>query len=183
MAAMMAGEPVRVTPSGIAADSLGASLAGKLMFPIAKAYVDSVALVSGCRYPFSAALFVGDIASRHRAGRRDGLGPHYCRAAIARLKASVWVCSFAAPIPNLRLSQRWLLERHDAPPARLHHLEAAEHRHMRTPHLEVELETLDLGIVVRHRQWPPPPCKQLQHFEAEEVFRRPAGRPGIQIQE
>jgi threonine dehydratase len=45
-AAMMAGEPVRVTPSGIAADSLGASLAGKLMFPIAKAYVDSVALVS-----------------------------------------------------------------------------------------------------------------------------------------
>jgi threonine dehydratase len=45
-AAMMAGEPVRVTPSGIAADSLGASLAGKLMFPIAKAYVDSVVLVS-----------------------------------------------------------------------------------------------------------------------------------------
>jgi len=45
-AAMMAGEPVRVTPSGIAADSLGASLAGKLVFPIAKAYVDSVALVS-----------------------------------------------------------------------------------------------------------------------------------------
>jgi len=45
-AAMMAGEPVRVTPSGIAADSLGASLAGKLMFPIAKAYVNSVALVS-----------------------------------------------------------------------------------------------------------------------------------------
>ncbi|MFO0993182.1 MAG: threonine/serine dehydratase [Hyphomicrobiales bacterium] len=45
-AAMAAGEPVRVTPSGIAADSLGASLAGKLMFPIAKAYVDSVALVS-----------------------------------------------------------------------------------------------------------------------------------------
>ena len=45
-AAMAAGEPVRVTPSGIAADSLGASLAGKLMFPIAREYVDSVALVS-----------------------------------------------------------------------------------------------------------------------------------------
>jgi len=45
-AAMAAGAPVKVEPSGIAADSLGASLAGKLMFPIAKAYVDSVALVS-----------------------------------------------------------------------------------------------------------------------------------------
>jgi threonine dehydratase len=45
-AAMAAGEPIRVTPSGIAADSLGASLAGKLMFPIAREYVDSVALVS-----------------------------------------------------------------------------------------------------------------------------------------
>jgi threonine dehydratase len=45
-AAMAAGKPVKVTPSGIAADSLGASFAGNLMFEIAKKHVDHVALVS-----------------------------------------------------------------------------------------------------------------------------------------
>ncbi|NNF78008.1 MAG: pyridoxal-phosphate dependent enzyme, partial [Rhizobiales bacterium] len=33
-------------PEGVAADSLGASSAGGMMFPIAQAYVDHVALVS-----------------------------------------------------------------------------------------------------------------------------------------
>jgi threonine dehydratase len=45
-AALAAGEIVKVTPSGIAADSLGASYAGKLMFDIARRHVDRVALVT-----------------------------------------------------------------------------------------------------------------------------------------
>jgi threonine dehydratase len=45
-AALQAGERVRVAPSGIATDSLGASFAGELMFPIAQKYVERVALVS-----------------------------------------------------------------------------------------------------------------------------------------
>ncbi len=45
-AALAAGEPVPVTPEGVAADSLGASSAGEMMFPIAQNHVDHVALVS-----------------------------------------------------------------------------------------------------------------------------------------
>jgi threonine dehydratase len=44
--ALAAGEPVTVKPSGLAADSLGASRVGQLMFPIARAHVDRVVLVS-----------------------------------------------------------------------------------------------------------------------------------------
>ena len=45
-AALAAGRPVEVKPTGIAADSLGAKFAGKLMFPIAQAHVGQVVLVS-----------------------------------------------------------------------------------------------------------------------------------------
>ena len=45
-AALAAGRPVAVAPSGVAADSLGSTVAGELMFPLAKAHVDHVALVS-----------------------------------------------------------------------------------------------------------------------------------------
>ncbi|MGH6820326.1 MAG: serine/threonine dehydratase, partial [Methylocella sp.] len=45
-AALAAGGPVMIKPLGIASDSLGSSTAGALMFPIAKAHVDHVALVS-----------------------------------------------------------------------------------------------------------------------------------------
>lgn len=45
-AALAAGERVAVKPSGLAADSLGASTVGKLMFEIAKAHVADVVLVS-----------------------------------------------------------------------------------------------------------------------------------------
>jgi threonine dehydratase len=45
-AALAAGKPVTITPSGLAADSLGASSAGSLMFPIAQKFVDHVALVT-----------------------------------------------------------------------------------------------------------------------------------------
>lgn len=45
-AALAAGKPVTIKPSGLAADSLGASSAGSLMFPIAQKFVDHVALVT-----------------------------------------------------------------------------------------------------------------------------------------
>jgi threonine dehydratase len=44
-AALAAGRPVDVSPSGYAVDSLGASSAGSLMFPIARQAVDGVVLV------------------------------------------------------------------------------------------------------------------------------------------
>ena len=45
-AALAAGNPVAIKPSGLATDSLGASSAGSLMFPIAQKFVDHVALVT-----------------------------------------------------------------------------------------------------------------------------------------
>ena len=45
-AALAAGTAITIKPSGLATDSLGASAAGSLMFPIAQKYVDHVALVS-----------------------------------------------------------------------------------------------------------------------------------------
>lgn len=45
-AAMAAGERVKVAPSGLATDSLGASMVGALMFEIARHHIQQVALVS-----------------------------------------------------------------------------------------------------------------------------------------
>ena len=45
-AALSAGKPTTVKPSGLAADSLGASSAGSVMFPIAQKHVVEVALVT-----------------------------------------------------------------------------------------------------------------------------------------
>ncbi|HUR42844.1 MAG TPA: threonine/serine dehydratase [Aestuariivirga sp.] len=45
-AALAAGKPVAIKPSGIAADSLGSTFAGTLMLPIAQAHIDQVVLVS-----------------------------------------------------------------------------------------------------------------------------------------
>lgn len=45
-ASLEAGERVTVKPSGVAADSLGASYAGELMFPLARAFIERVALVA-----------------------------------------------------------------------------------------------------------------------------------------
>lgn len=45
-AALAAGRPVNVKPSGVAVDSLGARSAGTVMFPIAQQHIDRVALVS-----------------------------------------------------------------------------------------------------------------------------------------
>ena len=44
-AALQAQEPVTIKPSGLAADSLGASSAGTLMFPIAQTHVSEVVLI------------------------------------------------------------------------------------------------------------------------------------------
>lgn len=44
--ALAAGKPVPIKPQGLAADSLGASLIGELMFPLAQKFIDSVKLVS-----------------------------------------------------------------------------------------------------------------------------------------
>lgn len=44
-AALAAGKPVTIQPSGVAADSLGASSVGSLMFPIAARHVERVVLV------------------------------------------------------------------------------------------------------------------------------------------
>jgi threonine dehydratase len=45
-AALAAGTTTTIKPSGLAADSLGASSTGSLMFPIAQKFIDHVALVS-----------------------------------------------------------------------------------------------------------------------------------------
>ena len=45
-ASLAAGKRVTVTPSGIAADSLGASFAGELMFPLAQKFIERVTLVA-----------------------------------------------------------------------------------------------------------------------------------------
>lgn len=45
-AALAAGSTVTIKPSGLATDSLGASSAGSLMFPIAQKYIEHVALVT-----------------------------------------------------------------------------------------------------------------------------------------
>lgn len=45
-AALAAGNTITIKPSGLAADSLGASSAGSLMFPIAQKFIDRVALIN-----------------------------------------------------------------------------------------------------------------------------------------
>jgi threonine dehydratase len=95
-AAMAAGHLVKVMPSGIAADSLGASLAGQLMFPIAQKHVDSVALVSDAdirnaqRYlwetlrlvtePGGAAAFAALLAGSYKPAERERVGVLVCGA-------------------------------------------------------------------------------------------------------
>jgi len=44
--ALAAGEPVAIKPQGVAADSLGASIIGDVMFPLAQDYISAVTLVS-----------------------------------------------------------------------------------------------------------------------------------------
>ena len=95
-AALAAGQPVKVAPSGVAADSLGASFAGSLMFPIAQHHVDHVVLVSdenigaAQRYiwqnlqlvtePGGAAAFAALLSGAYKPERNERVGVLLCGA-------------------------------------------------------------------------------------------------------
>ena len=95
-AAFAANERVAVTPSGIAVDSLGASMVGTLMFPIARKHVERVVLVSDTaisdaqRYlwhnaqivsePGGATAFAGILSGAYRPERGEKVGVVICGA-------------------------------------------------------------------------------------------------------
>jgi threonine dehydratase len=95
-AALAAGQTVVIKPSGVAADSLGASAAGSLALPIARKFVDHVALVSDdsirdaqrflwthaqiVTEPGGAAAFAALLAGRYRPARGERVGVVVCGA-------------------------------------------------------------------------------------------------------
>jgi threonine dehydratase len=95
-AALAAGQRVAVKPSGVAADSLGASMAGSLMFDIARDHVAHVALVSDddiraaqrhlwqtlqlVTEPGGAAAFAALLAGAYRPERDERVGVVICGA-------------------------------------------------------------------------------------------------------
>ena len=90
------GDTVIIKPSGLAADSLGASSAGSLMFPIAQKFVDRVALVTdedirnAQRYlwtntqivtePGGAAAFAALLSGAYKPARNERVGVIVCGA-------------------------------------------------------------------------------------------------------
>jgi threonine dehydratase len=94
--ALRAGTPTKITPSGIAADSLGASSVGDLMFPIAREHIASVALVTDAaiqdaqRYlwqhlqlvtePGGAAAFAALLSGRYHPKPGERIGVIVCGA-------------------------------------------------------------------------------------------------------
>lgn len=95
-AALATGNTITIKPSGLAADSLGASSAGTLMFPIAQKYVNRVALVSdeeirnAQRYlwtnaqivtePGGAATFAALLSGSYRPEKNERVGVIVCGA-------------------------------------------------------------------------------------------------------
>ena len=95
-AALAAGHTITIKPSGLAADSLGASSAGPLMFPIAQKFVDHVALIddedirNAQRYlwtnaqivtePGGAAAFAALLAGRYKPKKNERVGVILCGA-------------------------------------------------------------------------------------------------------
>ncbi len=95
-AAFAANERVPVTPSGIAVDSLGASMVGTLMYPIARKHVDRVVLVSDAAIgdaqrflwnnaqivtePGGATAFAGLLSGAYKAERGEKVGVVICGA-------------------------------------------------------------------------------------------------------
>ena len=71
-AALEAGHPVDVPVSGLAADSLGAQRIGELAFPLARAYVERVALVDDSAIADAQWLLWEQAAHRNRTRRRNG---------------------------------------------------------------------------------------------------------------
>ena len=95
-AALAAGHTITIKPSGLAADSLGASSAGFLMFPIAQKFVDHIALVSdedirnAQRYlwtnaqivtePGGAAAFATLLSGSYKPAKNERVGVIVCGA-------------------------------------------------------------------------------------------------------
>lgn len=95
-AAFAANERVPVTPSGIAVDSLGASMVGTLMYPIARKHVDRVVLVSDAAIadaqrflwhnaqivtePGGATAFAGLLSGAYKPERGEKAGVVICGA-------------------------------------------------------------------------------------------------------
>ncbi len=95
-AAMAAGQRVAVKPSGLATDSLGASMVGKLMFDIARDHIAAVALVSDddirnaqrhlwrdmqlVTEPGGAAAFAALLSGAYRPERDERVGVVVCGA-------------------------------------------------------------------------------------------------------
>ena len=95
-AALAAGSTININPAGLAADSLGASSAGSLMFPIAQKYVSHVALVSDAdirnaqRYlwtnaqivtePGGAAAFAALLSGAYKPAKNERVGVIVCGA-------------------------------------------------------------------------------------------------------
>jgi threonine dehydratase len=95
-AALTAGHTITIKPSGLAADSLGASSAGSLIFPIAQKFVDPVALVSDedirnaqrwlwtnaqiVTEPGGAAAFAALLSCRYKPARNERVGVIVCGA-------------------------------------------------------------------------------------------------------
>jgi len=92
--ALKAGEPVPIKPQGLAADSLGASQIGQLMFPLAQKYVSGVKLVSDDEIaaaqkwlwenlrvmaePGGATAFAAVLSGRYQAGEEERIGVVVC---------------------------------------------------------------------------------------------------------
>ena len=95
-AALAAGKTITIKPLGLAADSLGASSAGPLMFPIAQKFVDRVALIddedirNAQRYlwanaqivtePGGAAAFAALLSGRYNPAKGERVGVIVCGA-------------------------------------------------------------------------------------------------------
>jgi threonine dehydratase len=95
-AALATGTTVTIKPSGLAADSLGASSAGSLMFPIAQKFVDHVALINdddirnAQRYlwtnaqiatePGGAAAFAALLSGSYKPKKNERVGVVVCGA-------------------------------------------------------------------------------------------------------
>ena len=95
-AALASGNTVTIKPAGLAADSLGASSAGSLMFPIAQKFIDRVALVSDedirnaqrwlwtnaqiVTEPGGAAAFAALLSGSYRPGKHKRVGVIVCGA-------------------------------------------------------------------------------------------------------
>jgi threonine dehydratase len=92
--ALRAGQPVDAPAGGIAADSLGARRVGELMFPLAKAFVERVVLVSDdaileaqrrlwdvlriAAEPGGAAAMAALVSGNYRPGRDERVGVVIC---------------------------------------------------------------------------------------------------------